>query len=251
MIKFFRKIRQNLLMENKTGKYLKYAIGEIALVVIGILIALQINNWNETQKQNREEISILKNLHENLKQAKLQSTSFIENEEKLRESLIMVLGINANKEQEHMVSITDSTFKDLMWSFESQIPVINTYSDIKSTGKLSVIKNREIRESFNGLELAINELNNLVSDRLKVQQLRIDEIAVNEINFIPLLKKRQPDIDIANEIPNNYKSVLSNPKTRNLLGMKLELTDDVSRKRKDLSAEIDTLISLLETELKK
>ena len=238
-------------MENKTGKYFKYAIGEIALVVIGILIALQINNWNETQKQNREEISILKNLHENLKQAKLQSTSFIENEEKLRESLIMVLGINANKEQEHMVSITDSTFKDLMWSFESQIPVINTYSDIKSTGKLSVIKNREIRESFNGLELAINELNNLVSDRLKVQQLRIDEIAVNEINFIPLLKKRQPDIDIANEIPNNYKSVLSNPKTRNLLGMKLELTDDVSRKRKDLSAEIDTLISLLETELKK
>jgi hypothetical protein len=54
MIKFFRKIRQNLLMENKTGKpilsagrYFKYAIGEIILVVIGILIALQINNWNE------------------------------------------------------------------------------------------------------------------------------------------------------------------------------------------------------------
>jgi len=50
MIKFFRKIRQNLLMENKTGKYFKYAIGEIVLVVIGILIALQINNWNEHDK---------------------------------------------------------------------------------------------------------------------------------------------------------------------------------------------------------
>ena len=50
MIKFFRKIRQNLLVENKTGKYLKYAIGEIVLVVIGILIALQINNWNENRK---------------------------------------------------------------------------------------------------------------------------------------------------------------------------------------------------------
>ena len=47
MIKFFRKIRQNLLMENKTSKYFKYAIGEILLVVIGILIALSINNWNE------------------------------------------------------------------------------------------------------------------------------------------------------------------------------------------------------------
>jgi len=50
MIKFFRKIRQNLLTEGKTGKYLKYAIGEIVLVVIGILIALQINNWNEHRK---------------------------------------------------------------------------------------------------------------------------------------------------------------------------------------------------------
>ena len=50
MIKFFRKIRQNLLIENKTGKYFKYAIGEIVLVVIGILIALQINNWNEERK---------------------------------------------------------------------------------------------------------------------------------------------------------------------------------------------------------
>ena len=50
MIKFFRHIRQNLIMENKTGKYLKYAIGEIVLVVIGILIALQVNNWNENRK---------------------------------------------------------------------------------------------------------------------------------------------------------------------------------------------------------
>ena len=50
MIKFFRKIRQKLLAKNKFSKYLIYAIGEIVLVVIGILIALQINNWNEQQK---------------------------------------------------------------------------------------------------------------------------------------------------------------------------------------------------------
>ena len=57
MIKFFRKIRRNLLSEGKTGKYLKYAIGEIMLVVIGILIALQINNWNEANKL-QEEINV-------------------------------------------------------------------------------------------------------------------------------------------------------------------------------------------------
>ena len=58
MIKFFRHIRQNLLMENKTGKYFKYAIGEIVLVVIGILIALSINNWNESRKNKILEVSI-------------------------------------------------------------------------------------------------------------------------------------------------------------------------------------------------
>ena len=62
MIKFFRRIRQHLLTENKFGKYLIYAIGEIILVVIGILIALQINNWNEERKANLREHSLYQNI---------------------------------------------------------------------------------------------------------------------------------------------------------------------------------------------
>ena len=62
MIKFFRKIRQRLLTENKFSKYLLYAIGEIVLVVIGILIALQINNWNEGRKDRVREKEILNDL---------------------------------------------------------------------------------------------------------------------------------------------------------------------------------------------
>ena len=67
MIKFFRKIRQNLLSEGKTGKYLKYAIGEIVLVVIGILIALQINNWNENRKAKNAEAKLISELLEDVK----------------------------------------------------------------------------------------------------------------------------------------------------------------------------------------
>ncbi|MCB0463452.1 MAG: hypothetical protein KDC81_12170 [Flavobacteriaceae bacterium] len=66
MIKFFRKIRQQLLNENKFSKYLIYAIGEIVLVVIGILIALQINNWNENRKKEELETSTLMELKANL-----------------------------------------------------------------------------------------------------------------------------------------------------------------------------------------
>ena len=66
-----------MLMENKTGTYFKYAIGEIILVVIGILIALSINNWNENRKNSNEEIAILQSLDKNLFLAKKQSESLV------------------------------------------------------------------------------------------------------------------------------------------------------------------------------
>ena len=67
MIKFFRKIRQHLLAENKFSKYLIYAIGEIVLVVIGILIALQINNKNEARKQSENYMNILRTIQNDMK----------------------------------------------------------------------------------------------------------------------------------------------------------------------------------------
>ena len=66
MIKFFRNIRKNLLKEGKTAKYLKYAIGEIILVMIGILLALQVNNWNQERQLKQKEKKILTELKRDL-----------------------------------------------------------------------------------------------------------------------------------------------------------------------------------------
>jgi hypothetical protein len=66
MITFFRRIRQRLLSENKISKYLIYAIGEITLVMIGILLALQVNNWNEAKKAKESEINLYKNAIEDV-----------------------------------------------------------------------------------------------------------------------------------------------------------------------------------------
>jgi len=68
MIKFFRIIRKNLLKEGKTARYFKYAFGEIVLVVIGILIALQINKWNEYRKERIIEKDVLNDILANLEQ---------------------------------------------------------------------------------------------------------------------------------------------------------------------------------------
>ena len=68
MIKFFRKIRYNLMGQNKTGTYLKYAIGEVFLLVIGILIALSINNWNEQRKREVLKENYIQSIKKDLEQ---------------------------------------------------------------------------------------------------------------------------------------------------------------------------------------
>lgn len=72
MIKFFRHIRKTLISENKMAKYFKYAIGEILLVMIGILLALQVNNWNEERKNRDLERIYLKDVHEDFTANKTQ-----------------------------------------------------------------------------------------------------------------------------------------------------------------------------------
>ena len=70
MIKLFRNIRKKLAEQNKVVPYLRYAIGEIALVMIGILLALQVNNWNEKRKQKLQEHKILVSLYSDFKESK-------------------------------------------------------------------------------------------------------------------------------------------------------------------------------------
>ena len=143
MIKFFRHIRKSLLMENKTGKYFKYAIGEIVLVVIGILIALQINTWNEKQKLIRNEreliislkkeiTSVITGLNDNLE----ENEKFLETAEKLIQRL---------KETDEMYSIKDiySSFDYNTIKFDS--PVLDM---IIATNSNVLIENKEQLAGF-------------------------------------------------------------------------------------------------------
>jgi hypothetical protein len=249
MFKFFRKIRQKTLIENKFGKYLTYAIGEIILVVIGILIALSINNWNENSKNSIEEKAILENLLENLNLSKNQSEQLISEEHQLKRNLIQILGVDSNDNKANAKIISDSIFKITVWDLQSDMPTFNTYNNLKSTNKLSLVKNKNINEKFTELEFRQNKLNDILKDRLSVHQIRIDDILENEINFIPLVKSNIPTINIENESTNNYFQLLEIKRIRNLLGMKLTFTQDVINYRKNLDTEIKDLIILIEKEL--
>ena len=137
MIKFFRKIRQNLLMENKTSKYFKYAIGEIILVVIGILIALQINNWNENRKLNNNEKVILSDLVEDLE---LDYNAFNEDKKQLDKQLKLVDELIINPHNSKLAKTDINFIRYLVYlypvTFEDNIP-----EGINNKEIIEVIKN--------------------------------------------------------------------------------------------------------------
>ncbi|GGD53680.1 hypothetical protein GCM10011361_20460 [Muriicola marianensis] len=97
MFGFFRKLRYDLINEHKIARYLKYAIGEIILVVIGILIALQINNWNESRKQEEIKIRYLQELRSEFSQNLVLIDNSIRTYEDLKATSSKILGYTGEK----------------------------------------------------------------------------------------------------------------------------------------------------------
>ena len=147
MIKFFRNIRQSLLMENKTSKYLKYAVGEIVLVVIGILIALQINNWNSIQKDKQMEKQYLENFLAEMRLDSVFMNGFATNTLPKKIAALQL----ARQYAKYQIEVTDTTafmgqmgFGGIL-SRTSMFENTSTYNDMISTGNLRLIKEEKIR----------------------------------------------------------------------------------------------------------
>ncbi|WP_296378144.1 DUF6090 family protein [Winogradskyella sp.] len=155
MIKFFRKIRQNLLSEGKTGKYFKYAIGEIILVVIGILIALQINNWNQDKKTEKQEEQIYKELKSDLIQTKIEISKTISQHNKTLKSTQQLITEISNKKE-----YSDSIYRffgDSGGEFKI-IPKTSAFENLKNIG-LNTLSNDSLRISITNLfQLDLNRL---------------------------------------------------------------------------------------------
>ena len=141
MIKFFRKIRYNLMETGKTGKYFKYAIGEIILVVIGILIALQINNWNEKRKENIQEQVILKQLRENF----LANASQLQQRIAIRNNVIS----NATELLKYFGRGDDIEEDSVLVKFARTVNVTSfdpVENDLVSSGNLKIIKSQKLKQ---------------------------------------------------------------------------------------------------------
>ena len=249
MITLFRRFRQKLIDSGSVTKYLLYAVGEITLVMIGILLALQVNNWNEERKGVIEEIKILNILQEDLETAKAQSVEYLRGEERNKQVLMNIL-IADSLEVILNSELTDSLFQNAIWVANFQVPVISAYNDLKNAGKTGLIRSQKIREQLSTLDLNISNLLTLLGDRLTVQQIRIDDIAAYKVNYLRLLTAARDELNHITIGPaNNYKELMEDQEVRNLLGIKLTMTITNVEYRLELLNQITAILNLLDEEL--
>lgn len=143
MIKFFRHIRKSLLIKNENSKYFKYAIGEILLVVVGILIALQINNWNEDRKSTNKEIEILTDFKSGLEFDLLQLDSILDHYDRAKASLNIILD-HLENDLPYADSLAVHFFNSTL-IYDSGGLTDGVFETLKSTS-FDLISNKEIRD---------------------------------------------------------------------------------------------------------
>jgi hypothetical protein len=144
MIKIFRKIRQNMIKENNVSKYLLYAIGEIILVVIGILIALSVNNWNQERLNQQRVNGYLKSLTEDLKSDIEQYNFNIKAYTNDIDNNSSVLQNDAYKKLE-----VDSISELVISYYQIDKTSNQTYERIKNAGLIESLGSEEINKAIN------------------------------------------------------------------------------------------------------
>jgi len=234
MIRFFRKIRQKFLSENKFSKYLIYAIGEIILVVIGILIAISINNWNETRKDRVEEQKVLKTLKSDFESNKTQLRDNINETEEMVSDCDKNLELFKLTQAELSLMPKDSV-RIRFRGYATFNPSDGALTSLLLSGRLNIITNDSLKNKLTNWP-------NLVNDTKEDENILVENITKDLVK--QLIK---------------YQSYIKNPKFKlNSLAMfdDLILQNTIVNVRrgsryqiylyKELEREIDQIINLID-----
>ena len=181
MINFFRKIRQQLADDNKPLKYMRYAVGEIILVMIGILLALQVNNWSESNKIETAEIKYLERMKLDLTKDTLYYNQKIEQ---------CIKGIEWNTKAIQIAYYQQNNLKefqellDLTYYYSPQFTIQNgTYIEMINAGALNIIQNEELKIAIIELYRKSNEADKHISEFNEFSvQILVDQNAGNPIS---------------------------------------------------------------------
>ncbi len=241
MIKLFNKIRKNLIQEGKTTSYIKYAIGEIILVVMGILIALQINNWNENRKLQSEELKLLLDIKSNLETTykdliidTLRNTGLIKEYNRIEHYV--------NNDLPYSNEL-DLSFGELTFWNSPYITSIG-YKTLQTKG-LDIIKNESLKKDI--VNMYEVQFNILTIDYDK-SEWNLSQTVVTPFFAKHIRRYTESSLSIAR--PNNFENLKHNDEFLNILSLIIRQRKKGLAFYRETMAAIDKLIVDIDTELK-
>jgi hypothetical protein len=175
MIKIFRKNRLKFLNNGNFNKYLIYAAGEILLVMIGILLAIQVNNMNELKKARGTERSFLEDLKLEVEANKAQMITVIETHKKNERANFELLQFFDPHKPQSETFFLDSLFGELTagWTYNPQLGTLNS---IIMSGKLDIIQNQELKSYLTSFQDEAIDAGEMSSRFLHLKDNRLDPI---------------------------------------------------------------------------
>ena len=253
MISFFRKIRKTLVNEGKTGRYIKYAIGEILFVVIGIMIALQINNWNDDRKARNKELHYLTNIKSDLTVNILEMENYLADRTEKIAAAMRILEHFEGKPISDMSAFNADGVNIYSWQkfYQSN----NTFQELVNSGNLAMISNDEIKNALLNIESLYKKM------KSEEEHFRFDTetmiytplYAVMDLN--PLVKNfeytaSQGQSGDATPLPDDYfNAYLKSQQLKNGFVLTvLELTT-LNNQMQDMIGMSQTLIEIIEQEI--
>ena len=178
MIKFFRKNRLRFLHAGNLNKYFTYAAGEILLVMVGILLAIQVNNMNELKKTRRTEQAFLKSLKLEVEANRAQMVNVLETHKKNERAGFAILQFFDPHAQEPETKLLDSLLGELttMWTYNPQLGTLNS---IIMSGKLDIIQNQALKTYMTSFQ----------DEAVDASEMNTKFILLKESRFDPMLDK--------------------------------------------------------------
>ncbi len=178
MIRYFKKIKRRLLAENKISRYLAYAIGEIVLIVIGILIALYINNWNIHRQNKEKEQFYLSGLLDEFQSNKVKLQNLIEVNRSTLEESRQIAEISYGESTPDEQELSNRLFKAFSYEIDYN-PTNSLLNEIISSGGMKNFADAELRMHLTAWDSRIQSVHRqeqtLRSQREKLIELTADE----------------------------------------------------------------------------
>lgn len=257
MIKFFKRIRYNLMSSNASksktsvaSRYIRYAFGEIVLVVLGILIALSINDWNETQKNTNIEHNYLVAMLEDYEDNLIRSNEVISQIESTLPVLIDLLEESALAETTWPIDSLNTAFS-LIGSMPFYSSIDRVYDNLTGSGDLKLITDEKLKTLLSGYYQKLEVLY-IVQGTHEMELVQTYEpYIIKHLDYQAVVLDRVEDFPLPEAVDKNrILSIMHSSEFRNIITLKWTILTDLLSQNRRIKSQSQEIVNQIKNIIK-